>query len=384
MEKRHSSDLVQRSTLRPLIWILLLLAAAMALGLAGCGDDNPADVHQTEYPAPEVGAWLFSVWGTSASNVWAVGQPGIVLHWNGAAWSLQTIGEHVFTDVWGTAANDVYAVGHGGVIYRYNGSSWSKMTSGSEENFYAIGAGPYEEIYACGERGNVRRLSGSTWVRTDNAAYRYNDLGDPTDTLSFIEDIQSLAVVTRYALAGDLASVVMENPNDLVDDDWWWGPIEDTTGSFIRAGIGGTLVTDNYIGNQNGRILQYYVDEFGDPSWRRVKNAAGNMSDPITRGHAITGMWLDETNAQIYVTTWASEIATWARDGSATALLYASDGWLSDVWGAGDGQIWAVGKGGKVLYASDGVTFTEVDVPLPDLGAAKSLATTDKFGRLIP
>jgi hypothetical protein len=382
MEKRHSSDSVKRSAFRPMLWAVMLMAAVLLVGLGGCDEDTP-NVPQTHYPQPEAGLWLFSVWGSSATDVWAVGQPGVILHWDGAAWDLQTIEGHVFTDVWGTAANNVFAVGHAGVIYRFNGSTWSRMESGSEENFYAVGTGPYNEIYACGERGNVRRLDGSSWVRTENAAYRYNDDGASTDTLSFAKDIQSLATVNRYALGGDMASVVMENPVETSTDQWWWGPIQDTTGSFIRASVTGSADGDNYVGNEAGRILQYTLDEFGDASWRRVRNANNEISDPVTIGHAITGMWADETNDQIFLTTWSAEIATWARDGSTTALLYASDGWLSDVWGAGDGQVWAVGKAGQVLYASDGATFNEVAVPLPDLGGAKSTATTDKFGRLV-
>jgi hypothetical protein len=383
MEKRHSSDSVKRSAFRPMLWAVMLMAAVLLVGLGGCDEDDPS-VTQTEFPTPDAGTWLFSVWGTSATDVWAVGQPGVILHWDGSDWDLQTIGEHVFTDVWGTAANNVFAVGHGGVIYRYNGSSWSSMDSGSEENFYAVGTGPYNEIYACGERGNVRRLNGSSWVGAENAAYRYNDDGARTDTLLFAEDIQSLATVNRYALAGDAAAVVMENPVDGTSDRWWWGPIEDTSGSFIRASVTGAADGDNYVGNEAGRILQYFVDELGEPSWRRVRNTDGDISDPVTINHAITGMWLDAAGDQIYLTTWSAEIATWARDGSTTARLYADDGWLSDIWGAGDGQLWAVGKGGQVLYASDGATFTEVAVPLPDEGAAKSKATTDKFGRLVP
>jgi photosystem II stability/assembly factor-like uncharacterized protein len=36
--------------------------------------------------------------------------------------------------VWGTAANSVYAVGNKGTILHYNGTSWSSMASGTTTN----------------------------------------------------------------------------------------------------------------------------------------------------------------------------------------------------------------------------------------------------------
>lgn len=35
---------------------------------------------------------LNGVWGTDASNVWAVGQSGTIVRWNGTAWAAQQSG----------------------------------------------------------------------------------------------------------------------------------------------------------------------------------------------------------------------------------------------------------------------------------------------------
>ena len=34
-------------------------------------------------------------------------------------------------DVWGSSGSDVFAVGNGGTILHYDGSAWSAMTSGT-------------------------------------------------------------------------------------------------------------------------------------------------------------------------------------------------------------------------------------------------------------
>ncbi|HTK42658.1 MAG TPA: Ig-like domain-containing protein, partial [Gemmatimonadales bacterium] len=55
---------------------------------------------------------LASVWGTSATDVYAVGAGGTILHYDGHSWSAMTSGTGAsFSGVWGTSAGDIYAVG---------------------------------------------------------------------------------------------------------------------------------------------------------------------------------------------------------------------------------------------------------------------------------
>src|SRR5262249_1896893 len=50
-----------------------------------------------------------------SQDVWAVGTkltgnfPGLVMHWDGAAWSSGTVDGQAFTSVWGNGPNDVWA-----------------------------------------------------------------------------------------------------------------------------------------------------------------------------------------------------------------------------------------------------------------------------------
>ncbi|MCP4106847.1 MAG: hypothetical protein GY749_15130 [Desulfobacteraceae bacterium] len=38
--------------------------------------------------------WLYSIWGTSESDVFAVGHSGTVLHYNGINWTVVSSGTH--------------------------------------------------------------------------------------------------------------------------------------------------------------------------------------------------------------------------------------------------------------------------------------------------
>src|SRR5205807_1828381 len=60
---------------------------------------------------------LATVWGSSASDVFAVGNNGAIVHFNGTAWSAMTSGTSVaLRGVWGSSASDVFVTGSSGTI----------------------------------------------------------------------------------------------------------------------------------------------------------------------------------------------------------------------------------------------------------------------------
>ncbi len=63
---------------------------------------------------------LYGLWGSSTSNIFAVGFTGTVLHFDGKVWSRMTSGTtYDLHGVWGSSPSDVFAVGNGGTILRY-------------------------------------------------------------------------------------------------------------------------------------------------------------------------------------------------------------------------------------------------------------------------
>lgn len=91
---------------------------------------------------------LAGVWGSSASNLMAVGSTvsgstGIAFRNTGSGWtSMAMPTSALLTSIWGPAANDVYATGDGGLIVRWNGSSWSTMSSGTIDQLWAVSGAP--------------------------------------------------------------------------------------------------------------------------------------------------------------------------------------------------------------------------------------------------
>jgi hypothetical protein len=62
--------------------------------------------------------------------------------------------------VWGKSAADVYAVGTGGIILHYDGKAWSPMTSGTTNDLYSVWCNDASDVFAVGANGTTLRLYG--------------------------------------------------------------------------------------------------------------------------------------------------------------------------------------------------------------------------------
>lgn len=63
---------------------------------------------------------LHGIWGASASNLFAVGSNGIILHYDGGTWSETNFGvRYNLNGTWGSSGNYVFAVGSPAAILHY-------------------------------------------------------------------------------------------------------------------------------------------------------------------------------------------------------------------------------------------------------------------------
>ena len=116
------------------------------------------DITKTLAHAGSVGAarcgGLNGIWGASASDIFAVGVCGVILHYDGAGWSLTQMdpAEHLYR-VWGLTGRDVYAIGwcgegcgpEDGIILHYDGSGWS--TFAAAEQLKALNSGDIADVW---------------------------------------------------------------------------------------------------------------------------------------------------------------------------------------------------------------------------------------------
>jgi hypothetical protein len=121
------------------------------------------------------GHWLRDVWGTDGSNVYAVTQNSIisgkVLHYNGSAWSVDVDGwpasgglDDGMYGVWGSAANNVFATGEGGLALRYDGSSWSNTGTGLAYVYRDVWGTSDSDVFVTVLGGGIHHYDGSSWT----------------------------------------------------------------------------------------------------------------------------------------------------------------------------------------------------------------------------
>jgi hypothetical protein len=72
----------------------------------------------------EPGGELLGIWPVASNDVFMVGTQGRIFRYDGSDWTPMTSPTSVnLVDVWGTSGSDVFAVGSGGIL-RFDGSTW--------------------------------------------------------------------------------------------------------------------------------------------------------------------------------------------------------------------------------------------------------------------
>jgi hypothetical protein len=107
---------------------------------------------------------LSGVWGANDSHVFAVGKSGTILNYDGISWGTMTSGtSQDLNSVWGTDSSNVFAAGNSGVILRFDGSTWKALNSGTTMDIYDIWGADVSNVFAVGKSGTILRYGGSTW-----------------------------------------------------------------------------------------------------------------------------------------------------------------------------------------------------------------------------
>lgn len=99
---------------------------------------------------------LSSIWGTGG-EYWIVGAGGVIFHKVGAGgWTQETSPTTTFLYyVHGTSATDVWAVGSAGVVLHYDGTQWSVVSVPTSVTLRAIGSVPGDGLRMVGDSGTM-------------------------------------------------------------------------------------------------------------------------------------------------------------------------------------------------------------------------------------
>jgi hypothetical protein len=141
-------------------------------------------------PLYSVDAHIKDLWGSSSGELWAVGGAQLppdlgggklstILSFDGKSWSsIPTGTASPLNAIWGSSPSDLFAVGDNGAIVHYDGLAWSAMTSGttaalnavfgtSSKNVYAVGGTLPTAYPAPGPTHALLHYDGKAWSKVD-------------------------------------------------------------------------------------------------------------------------------------------------------------------------------------------------------------------------
>jgi hypothetical protein len=146
---------------------------ALAVGLGGATVSYEPSIGWLAQPLP-AGARrvnLFGVAFNGRGSAFAVGQGGVILHWNGSTWSTDPASSALTGSQLNAVAfarsGEGWAVGVNGTILHYDGSSWSretKLASGIDVTSVAVAG---NEVFAVAGDNLWTRGSDGTWHEVD-------------------------------------------------------------------------------------------------------------------------------------------------------------------------------------------------------------------------
>ncbi len=122
---------------------------------------------------------LNAIWGASDGGLVAVGRKGSIVQGRrgGELARAQSPVETDLKEVWGRSSSDVFAVGEGGTILHFDGTSWIQEQSGTELELTTVWGAGECDVMASSPRGVLlrRRVGGATEAEAPDADPSTND-----------------------------------------------------------------------------------------------------------------------------------------------------------------------------------------------------------------
>jgi len=242
-------------------------------GLVELGAKNHATLYlsgtknwQWLMPQP-TGNNLFSVWGSSYTNIYCVGSKGTMIHFNGNEWSSIDIGvDNDLYSIWGVSENNIYAVGKEGLIIHYNGITWTSMSNPSYLDLYDIWGTSENNIYAVGgysgyaqTQGIILHFNGHKWsIMHDGCPLLKSIYGNSENCIFAVgwqttDSNDSLGFILKYN--GEQWTTLHKVPSIEFSSIW-----TDRENLFVTGNKGKIL----HQKIENNTMLNWSIDSFGE------------------------------------------------------------------------------------------------------------------------
>jgi hypothetical protein len=303
-----------------------------------------------------------AVWGSGVSDAW-VGGAGPAQHWDGASWTIPAGAPTGLDVLWGTAANDVWGFTSlaSTAAVHWNGTLWQPVAIAVGGGFAsASGSGP-NDIWAVGTQSNqnglgfIEHWNGSSWSFVPPSG----DAGVPSYGANFT-GVWATGPSDAWVVGS--AAFPTTTGAMLHWDGTSWSSTHALTAAQLAnnplVSVGGTGATDVWALSSTGTAFHW-----NGTTWTSSSTASGmttlwaaSASDVWTAG-AVGAM-------QHYTgTSWASTTTS------------VTTNQLNSVFGSGSTDVWAVGgipatataAGADTILHWTGTAWTDMSVPTTTL-----------------
>jgi hypothetical protein len=261
---------------------------------------------------------VYGVPPPATDTVFAAGEAGKVLRWNGAGWmNLNNPRSFPLYGAWASDPTNLWVVGAGAPL-RWNGTGWTAASGAFLQPFWGVFGTSATDIWAVGDDGTAVRWDGAIWG------------GEPTFDL--MTELRAL-----WGTSGSYMWLVGHDGKIQRWDGTSWKSVTSNTSANLYAvwGAGPSAV---WAVGQSGTILRW--------------NGAMWAADSSPTMESLRGVFGFRNGMGVATEVWAvgeRGVALRWRAGRWTAVPSGSTATLYGVWGERPGELWAVGDMGTIL-----------------------------------
>lgn len=297
------------------------------------------------------GVDLHAVYAAAPKAIWAVGEAGTVVRYNGVVWvSENTLAAQPLLGVHGAPSGKIMAVGGAGVAVTRIDGEWIVKDTGAGVDLYAVHYLSEDEAWLVGADGAIVHVEGDTFTPLEES---------PTN-----RHLYALALGPDGRLYASGLGVILALEGDE------WRNVFASSDVDMRAVF--ALDEQNVFAvGKSGTILRYDGKNWAREPIDEIPTGEGD-SVPFTSG--IFGVW-----ASALDDLWAvSEAGTWLHSdgGSWTAYQSGEEVTLRSVHGLSEKDVWMVGGNGTVIHW-DGTGALKEEIAHPVATLYSVFATPD-------
>lgn len=303
---------------------------------------------------------IAAVWAASEKDVWAVGETGTLLHYDGDAWIrfAPPAGKEVsLYGIWGSASDDIWVFGENKTLLHWNGKTWKEPASKPQQTLNTIQGIDSTHVWAIGGETNALFFwNGSVWSSIPTV---WGSAGLMRLSVSSANNIWVYGSLTEDSKK--------ERQIFRFDGNSWIsipvpGPVKMEQPSLYNLGFSMQTIEPNdtwLVMQPPHNAFEERVFHWDGKTWNRE-----NLLGPISTSHPLeirllggdaNDIWLTDTDPLVNTYLRHKDRTGWHTIAIPRTTQYASNTWRINALFSQNGVTWFVGRDGLLVEYKDGI-----------------------------